>query len=476
MKFTLPVFCVFLTLSSFAAVKDSTCTIYGTAPGREGNVIQVLEYDDYITYTEEKLAETVVGDSGKFSLSFDIGEVTNVFLRCKNVHGFLFAEPGRNIEVMLPERDSLLQLNPNVDYKVPVNVTIDLDDSTDMNFLASDYNWRFNTWWDTMFVYFVTKQSMKPMNDFHAHMDSLYARVKNPYFKPWMDYSMASIEDATFNNQVTLAKKYLDGKPVYYHNSEYMEFFNSFFKDYLYRWSMRKEGEGISFAINMRGSYDSLMGVMKHLPWMENDSIRELVMLKGLFELYNNPAFDPGNILSIAQQASVRSKISESRRIARNILRYYTKLKNGTAAPHFLVITRKDELVDPLDQYKGKFIYLFFYDTKNPASMAEYRYMSELQKRYRKVVFVSVSVDDDTAAWKKFLKTNPKYNWPNYHYDFRQKTRDDYNLYSTPSGFLIDPDGNLYASPADNPSGDLEFMLYKICYPKKPALQRPGDR
>ena len=50
-------------------------------------------YDDYITYTELKLAETVTGDSGKFSITIDVNEITWVFLRCQNLFGFVFAEP-----------------------------------------------------------------------------------------------------------------------------------------------------------------------------------------------------------------------------------------------------------------------------------------------------------------------------------------------------------------------------------------------
>jgi cytochrome oxidase Cu insertion factor (SCO1/SenC/PrrC family) len=465
-----------LPLLAFAQpVIEQTCTIVGTAPGREGNVIGVYQYDDFITATERKLQETIIGDSGKFTMSIEVSEVTYIALRCQNSQGHLFAEPGRTIELVFPTGDKKSMVNPNVTYTIPVEIYI--GDSTDMNFLASDYNETFDRWWGSHWDNIVTKDTVSELDSFHIAMLRRYAWVKNPYFIPWMEYGLAAMEDATFHSPSMLARKYIVGKKIHYRNSEYMGFFNNFFKNYVYKWSMRREGEGIRFAINNMGSYDSLYGTLRRLPLMQNDTLRELVMLKGLFELYDNPAYDPRAVLAIAQQAAARSKIAEHRLIARNIVSFYTRLKKGSPAPLFTAIDRKGADVDPISLNKGKYIYLFFFDSKNPYSVAELRYMAELQKRYgKKIVFVTVSVDEDTLAWKAFLKANPKYNWTMLHFDFRQKTKEDYNLYSVPAGYIIDPEGKFYAAPVDNPSGDVEYLLYRIANPRAAPLIKPGER
>lgn len=456
-------------------VKDFTCTIWGTAPGNEGNVIGIYQYDDYITYTEHKLNETIVGDSSKFSMTVEVTEVTSLVVRCKNIYATVYAEPGRKVEVIFPQRDPKRHISPDVDYQE--DLSIYTEDSTDMNFLADDYNTKFYKWWGKNYIYFVSKDSSGILDSFRVRMKKHYAFVKNPYFMPWMEYGIASIEDATLQSQVSSAKKYLANRPIFYHNSEYMSFFNNFFKDYVYKWSGRKEGSGIAFTINSMVSYDSLLGTMKHLPFVKNDTLRELVMLKGLFEIYDNPAFDARNVLAIAQQASILSKIPEHRRIARNIVSFYSKLKRGSLAPHFIANNRLGNEVDILEQNKGKYVYLFFFATWNTHAMAEFRYMSELQKRYgKKIVFVSVCMDEDTNLYKAFLKANPKYNWTILHYDMRQKTKDDYNLYAVPVGFIIDNEGKFYRSPADNPSGDLEYDLYRIANPKAGPWVPPDKR
>ncbi|MDQ3111469.1 MAG: TlpA family protein disulfide reductase [Bacteroidota bacterium] len=467
------IFLVFLTQFLFA--QKTTCTVYGLAPGREGHVIGAYIYDDYITHTELKLAEGIVGDSGKFSLEVEVTGVTYIFLRCNKVHGFLYAEPGRKVELVFPERDYKAQVNPDVDYVVPMMVYI--SDSTDMNFLADDYNIKFDKFWRKNFEYFARKDSLIVLDTFHMQMNRHYVNVKNPYFLPWMNYGLASMEDGIFQSQKRTGFKYVLNKPIYYHNSEYMEFFNNFFQNYMYKWSARKEGAQMLYAVNNLISYDSLLSSMKRLPWVENDTLRELVMLKGLFESYNNPAFNARNILAIAQQASTRSRIPEHRRIARNIISFYTKMKRGTLAPHFVGVNKLGVEIDPIEKYKGRYIYIFFFATWNTHSMSEFRYMEELQKKYGKQIeFVSISLDPDTNAFKAFIKANPKYKWTILHFDFNEKTKSDYNLFGVPAGFIIDPEGKLYVSPADNPSGDLEYNLYRIAFPKAAPFVKIGDR
>lgn len=464
------------------AIRAENWTVHGIAGAGPGNVIGVYAYEDYITYTEKKLGETITGDSGRFSITIDIEKISWVFLRCENLYGYVYATPGKSTEVWFPPRDPDFQISKETNYEVPV--TLWTSDSTDMNFLAADYDAQFLHFWgsadDTTsgdaYMYFVVGQSALLLDSFHLEMTKHYAWVKNPYFPTWLEYGFASMENATFQSERRTAQRYLVGKPIMYDNHEYMNFFNNFFKDYVYRWSLKKQGEGIFRAINIQVSYDSAMAAMRNLPYLRNDTLRELVLLKGLTELYYNMSYDPRNIIAVAQQVGIASPIREHREIARNIVQQFSKLRVGTLAAHFSGLNMKGEVIDPLDLYKGKYIYLYFYASWNVNSVNEMRYMAELQKKYGKTIqFVSVSLDDDTTAWKKFMRANPKYNWLNLHYDFDNRVKDNYNLYGFPIGYIIDPEGKFYASPADKPSGDLEYVLYRIQNPKKPPLLRPED-
>lgn len=469
---------VFFLLTLTASAHAGEWTVYGRAGVGPGHVIGVYAYEDYITYKEKKLGEIITGDSGRFSITLDIEKISWVFLRCQNLYGFVYATPGIKTEVWFPPRDPDFQVSTETNYEVPV--TVWTGDSTDMNFLVGDYNDKFNFFWgdstSNKYLEFVAGQSAEVLDTFHNEMTRHYVWVKNPYFPTWLEYGFATYENATFQSERRTAQRYLLNKPIMYDNNEYMNFFNNFFKDYMYRWSMKRQGEGIYSAVNVKVSYDSTMAAMRNLPYLENDTLRELVLLKGLTELYYNMSYDPRNVISVAQQVGISSTISEHRAIARNIVQMFSKLRVGTMAKHFNGMNTNGEIIDPLELYKGKYIYLFFFASWNVNSTNELRYMAELQKKYGKTIqFVSISMDDDTAAWKKFMKANPKYNWLTLNYNFDNRVKDDYNLFGYPIGYIIDPEGKFYTSPADKPSGDLEYILYSIQNPKKPPLLKPEE-
>src|SRR5687767_10638632 len=94
-------FLLTITFTGYAA----EWTVYGRAGVGAGNVIGVYAYEDYITYAEKKLGEVITGDSGKFSMTLEMEEISWVFLKCENLHGFVFATPGKKTEVYFPARD-----------------------------------------------------------------------------------------------------------------------------------------------------------------------------------------------------------------------------------------------------------------------------------------------------------------------------------------------------------------------------------
>ncbi|TND09976.1 MAG: Redoxin domain-containing protein [Bacteroidetes bacterium] len=464
--------CIFLLLlcsPAFAQPKDpvtktEVCIVDGVAEGSKGELVRAYLRDDYITGTERLLGQAIVNDSGRFHLEIELEKTLYLTLRCNKQRGYFFAEPGRNHRVGFPKRDSLRMINPDMEYDTELQVYS--NDSTEMNMLAIDYNARFEVFWKKNYQHFLYKESIGRLDTFHKEMHAVYKNVKNPYFLPWMDFSLASLEEATFHSERKLAHEYIVNKPIYYDNNEYMNFFNNFYDNYMYKYSMQKTGERIRPAVNEKASYEELLKAMKGLRWLDNDTVRELVMLKGLFECYNQPSFDPRNILSIAEQCAIQSKVPEHRKIARNIISFYTKLKEGTTAPGFTAYDRKGKAIT-LENYKGKYVVLSFWASWNSHAVSEIKLLPELVKKYsKKVVFVSVSLDSDTAAYHAFLKANPKLNWTMLHYGFNEKLKADYTLLALPAFFIIDPDGRLWSSPADMPSGKLEYDLYKIT--KKP--------
>ena len=63
---------------------------------------------------------------------------------------------------------------------------------------------------------------------------------------------------------------------------------------------------------------------------------------------------------------------------------------------------------------------------------------------------------------KNFLLKNPKYTWLFLSDNSLGKLKNDYELKSLPTYFLIDPDGKFIQVPASSPDEDIDRAFYDI--------------
>src|SRR4051812_28645036 len=116
-----------------------------------------------------------------------------------------------------------------------------------------------------------------------------------------------------------------------------------------------------------------------------------------------------------------------------------------------------------LSSFKGKWVYLNFFSTKNTESLKEMPKILSLIKTYgHKVVFLSICVDDSLASYKTFLKNNPKYTWNIWFNSDPSVTitaKDKYFVTGSEAYFLISNQGYLALSPAPSPSKGIQFRF-----------------
>jgi len=79
-----------------------------------------------------------------------------------------------------------------------------------------------------------------------------------------------------------------------------------------------------------------------------------------------------------------------------------------------------------------------------------------------KVSTVAISVDSDTTRWKIFVKENQLMNWLNTSElkGWQGVTPKLYNIYATPSLFLLDKERKILAKPVD--VAELKSWMDKI--------------
>jgi len=434
-----------------------------------GKEIVLWDYTDYITYTKTRESADTVDKNGYFELRFQSKLTKPLMISVDNVMGKLYVQPDFNYGIYFPERDS--SLDRRGDVEDPVNISVYAKDSTELNSRIIDFNSLYNAQFDMASGQYLSPAMIyKKLDTLNVLAKRRYKTLDKNYFGNYIEYSIATMNSDAARSKNYLVARYITHKPIQYDNYEYMEFFNSVFKDYLKGFASMHQGGNIYNSINKFASYKDLDLQFREDKLVKGDSLRELVLLKSLYEFYYSPDFNPHNVLSMIEQCLRDTRIERHKQIAQQMLQTMYKLQPGAAAPIFDADDRTGNSVS-LMSYRKSFVYLNFFSVKSETSLREMGKIADLKKKYSdKVVFISICVDDSIRDYKEYLRLNPKYDWlilfnNNTYKD--QSAKALYNIKGVPAFFFINPQGQLVQSPAPAPSEGIEYKFKALFRPQK---------
>lgn len=442
-----------------------------------GKSINLFAYSDLITYTQTKEATDTVDKDGYFELELQINHTQPVDIRIDNLVGKLYIQPDFVYGISFPQKDSTADIRNETDQSVQIGVFS--KDTTELNTLIIDFNRLYDKVFSTVSYEFLNKNRIyKKIDSLHLISYLRYKKLNNSYFKSYIDYVLADLNSNASRGKNYLNTQYILNKPILYNHYEYMTFFNAYFKGYLNAYSSTKSGENIYHLINTTGGYKQLDVFLKSDPELKSDSLRELVIIRNLWDYCFNNQFEKQAVLDILEQLLEKTNIAEHKKIIQNILQVNYKLQPGAQAPVFTAADRTGKNIS-LGDLKGRYVYLNFFSTKSLNSLKEMPKIADLIKKYGdKLVFVSICTDDSLKNYKDYLKLNPKYNWTILFNNSEPKgktAKDLYNLKGIPAFFFINQYGNLAQSPAPSPTQGFEYKLKSLFKPKR-TNRIPGIR
>ncbi len=451
-------------------------TIKGTAKNYEFSEIGVWVNNDYVSNAQRQLTYSVIDSLGNFLLEFKTKEIQYITLKIDKNIASMYVEPNANYEIIIFPPDSTTYQNPNIEHSV--KMSIKLKTKTEINALTMDYDKRFDDFFSQDYKLFVSRAPQPKIDSFKVAMHSYYSTVNNKYFDGYITYTIAALEEKTKVSQKKLFANYIKGKPILYTNPEYMNFFNAFYKQALQTFSLSKEGFPLSFQINDKGSLSGVMNILKRNPFLQNDTIGELVLLKGLYESYYDGSFKRSSVSSIIQQIAAESIIAEHQQIAKNILNSFSKLHKGGKAP-FFELPDKTGATHSLDELRSKnyYVYMMLYDAQCTSCVEQMKVITSFKKLYgERITFVSISNDKTNAELKEFCTKNPKFDWLFLYDNSKGQLKVNYEVKSLPAYFLINPDGDFEQVPAESPDEDIDRAFYDIVKPKAKLHNVGGKR
>ncbi|MCF8228461.1 MAG: TlpA family protein disulfide reductase [Bacteroidales bacterium] len=435
-------------------------TVQGFVSNAKNKKIKIVGYTDMISFMEVDLAESMIDKKGNFRMELDLEEPLFTQLRIEYQSSEFYIEPRSEYDLRVFYNDSTSQIS----FTNPVELKFDISASTGkLNQDVHAFNKMYNDFIVNNFDFLYKFRDKKLLEHFKQQVSKEFPDVRNPYFRKYIDYTIASIEKfsriKSFNG---IARDYFIEKPVLYQNIAYMDFFNQFFEKYLLSASRDVDWDEFIFYINSKPDYYMLVKTASQDALLKNDlRILEMVVLKTLKELYHLQGMNQNGINSILKTASEKMRYEENRNIASNLLKKLKLLKSGSIAEDFS-LPSFDGNNYSLEDFRDTLVYLNFWNQSCKLCLQELDSIAAIKKAYKPdMQFISILTGQDSAGISTFINQKG-FDWIFLYYDENYDVLEDYDVRTLPTNMLIGKYRRILKNPAWLPGESLENIIRKL--------------
>ncbi len=456
---------VFLILILFIfyglSLRSETSSVSGYVINGKGLTIRLMCYSDQVTYMRETLGSTRLDEEGKFAFTFENNSVKYCWLDIEFQEAELFVQPGQTYEIEIELKDQSLSTTYYNRTSLPYKII--KDDDERLNLSIQDFNQVYNDFLLNYADNIRAHNSRTAYETFITAIDIRFQNTNNPYFRSYVRYKTASMQlFMNLKSRDNIGLEYFTGQPVLYDNLEYMDFFHLYFEKYFLTngkyFNYNKTYDLINGDVPSAAILDSL----KADPVLKDIALRELLLLDALKDLYNASGFSRSRIRSLVIEISRYGEVSESRSLADSVLVRLKRLQPGSPAPDFdlpgITVNGNFKLSD----FSGKYLYLAFFDSQNPACQSELGMAADFYDQYKnKVAFVAISVDNDLGKLEEYLQ-RAELPWLVLHYGGNINLLENYDASTYPHFILINNKGQIVRCPAPSPSENIQKLFNSI--------------
>ncbi len=439
--------------------------VHGSAPEYAGNSIIFSKYSDRITFLRDTLFVLDIDENGDFDVRVEIDYITYAFAEYEIYHAFFYAEPGQTYELILPPFEIKTEAEIFNPFFRPERIHIGIKDmkKTDLNYLINEFDYFYDRYYQLNFRDIISKGIESNLDTFVRNIRKHFAFADNPYFHAYSKYRYAALRHIATEKrfpQVVVYANYTKDT-VRYDNPAYMDLFNMIYERYFDRYLGTEGGKLLYAYINYGHSISRIRHLFSRHLELENQQLRELVILKGINDAFQHNNFAWLPLLLTLDSLHISTPFHYHQTIAQNIADNTLSMMPGTIAPPFELEDTAGNIVS-LASYRGKFVYLNFADTRTFTSQMEFDLLKRIFERYKNICkVVCILTDEDKEQAKRFIRRN-KYEWDFLFAEINDPILSTYRVKAFPSYYLIDLDGTLIMSPAPGPTDNFERFLFGI--------------
>ena len=447
-----------------AGAAQTNVEIVGQTANGTGKKIELLCYKDMLSMREVTLDATRIDEKGAFRLGCYLTYPRMVIVQVDNYSQCFFAEPGRRYEVVLDTFDWEMDERHNV-FLDPVALPFLFQgvDSMDMNLQILRMDRVVDSVMERHRVFLDRRYHPN-----RHYMDTLDAAVRravpesdNAFLNRYREYRLAELRhEMGFFSRKSLYQKHIDGRPISYHDENYMHFFFALFAKTISHGTSRIPSWRIEEWVQ-GCMLDAMMDSLGLDPLLRNEQVRELAVLEALKEAFYDSHYSRNGVRCMVNKIKDQSKFPEHRELASSLLATFEVVEHGAEMPPIVLPDVDHQTVD-LGRFVGKWVYVAFVRVNDPNCQKEIETMAHfkdtLKRDYPEVELVCVECSREPQRMYHFLRNSKKgrrCNWTWLHFDGRYDLLNRLGIVSYPTFMLINPEGKLHYSITPSPASGI---------------------
>ncbi|MBN1651488.1 MAG: redoxin domain-containing protein [Bacteroidales bacterium] len=452
-------------LFAFIFAQALPTSIRGSALEGKGMFVRLTTYTDRISFEEEILAISEIDEKGHFKLDFDLETIHEVYLKIGNQSFSFFAEAGKNIELTIEQ----IEIPPKSALSNQKRLRVIWTNGNALNEAIDNFNYTLSIFLEKNFIALYKYRDSKLLQDFALEIDT---KLKNTsslnaderiYFEHYIAYQLADLKlAARINSNLALGNACFKNKNVLYNQPNYMTFFHHYFNQYFLSGKRNTNYNELVALIQSGSRIHKLLDYIGQDDVLEQERLREFVLLFALKEIYYSKDFKQEQIQALIKEIADKSAFVEHKKTASAILDQLTRLEIGSQAPD---LSFKSTSNSKLDDYAGRYVYLAFVSENCPACENDLKLLETWAEKYKSnIAFIEVFVDYTKEALNDFAKQNKSQILQfSFHQDFEALNR--YKVRTFPSYFLIDREGKIVLNQSKKPDENLaryfDFLIQR---------------
>jgi len=450
---------LFLQFICAGTLLSQEITIRGTEPQYAGTEITFYRFAERIAYTRLELGSCIVDEQGDFLIRFHSGYTLQVFADLGIYRVYLFTEPGKEYHVKLPPRADKTtadQLNPYFRQEV-VHLGIINHEPEELNGKIQRFDAAFIPLFRKYAFGAYIENQFEDLDSTLQVINESFGNDPSAYFRCYVQYKSALLKEMSSGKRThnTIPSDHYS-TAILYHNPAFHDWFQQVYHTYFqYLNRLDPVQYPLHEIIDVKRSYRMLLELIKETEAFPNDTIAEMIIMKGLYDEYFSDEFNDMAILEMLDSLIETTCCEDHVMMVKKIKQRLIRLRIGCIPPDFKLPTFDNDTIT-LNDLKGKYIYLNFCTPLSYLCRNHFGMLQSIQEKYGEVLeVITVSVDEDNSRMKELIQ-EMGLSWKFLYSQFQSQIVEDYDVRAFPTYYLLDPQGRLLLSPAPGPDNGFE--------------------